>query len=119
MTYDYEGNPIIIRPISIDQLPSDMAIVGFRDVNQIVQKEAYEVLGIETLRKQEIKVQFYYFNHFQDNTLLEAYEEKPRFKKGEDKELKKVPIEIEEGIKLQIGVNLIKENGTKIMGPLS
>jgi hypothetical protein len=64
MTYDYEGNPITIRPINIDQLPSDMAIVGFRDANQIVQKEAYEVLGIETLRKQEIKVNFNYFYHF-------------------------------------------------------
>jgi hypothetical protein len=35
-----------------------MAIIGYRDVNQIVQKEAYEVLGIETVRKQEIKVYF-------------------------------------------------------------
>jgi len=35
-----------------------MAIIGYRDVNQIVQKEAYEVLGIEIVRKQEIKVYF-------------------------------------------------------------
>ena len=64
-----------------------MAIIGYRDVNQIVQKEAYEVLGIETVRKQEIKVYFKNLIIFQDNTLLEAYEEKPRFKKFEDKEL--------------------------------
>jgi hypothetical protein len=64
MTYDYDGNPITIRPINIDQLPSDMAIIDFRDANQIVQKEAYEVLGIETLRKQEIKVNYYHFYNF-------------------------------------------------------
>ena len=100
MTYDYDGNPITIRPINIDQLPSDMAVVAFRDANQIVQKEAYEALGIETLRKQEIKVNYNKFNQFQDNTLLEAYEEKTKLKKGEDKEVKKAPMEIEEGFNL-------------------
>ena len=46
MTYDFDGKPIYIKPINIDILPIDMAIVEYEDSEPILKCKSYQNLNL-------------------------------------------------------------------------